>query len=518
MLRVMPAWLMSSTLVFAAATKISSVLAPLTSALVLACLLSPCASPTPEQITTPSQPLASLERLEASQEEVDVPEHADAQQLEASQVVEDPFVVLPQPEPLQRRQDDIVSLDERAAENIRLIAQNGERNEQTFAKMGGSSVEARAYLACLAYDRSCNLSDHAERLAPTLEFFRAGRPNPFLRESEAARVGWSLRSGLMGRPSRLLQEVRFMDARWALAFWGGNDVQGRDPHGFVERLLTLIQQMEVVGTVPILAATTPRLDSAEMDVWARRYNQYSRALADAMRLPYVDFYSALAPLPNRGLARDGVHPNVWIPERTALPCDLSSEGLNHGHNQRNLHTLELLHQARNALHAHAVEESDEQDSTGDGGADSAASSTAQNWLRHDAQEHVSMIPSGLVMRRSSSSLSGYSCDGNQESTGDGEEFLLTFFVAEAMAVDLTVYNVDRANSNFFAYLGVIEPERVGPEFAPSVDSCVVAREDHLQVVLQPGLNVVALELAEPVSSEARDYELPFVLLTEPIPQ
>ncbi|MBK7152053.1 MAG: hypothetical protein IPH72_09890, partial [Sandaracinaceae bacterium] len=51
----------------------------------------------------------------------------------------------------------------------------------------------------------------------------------FMRTSEAAGVGWSLRQGMTGRPSRVQREIRTLRPRFALAFFGGNGVPGREP-------------------------------------------------------------------------------------------------------------------------------------------------------------------------------------------------------------------------------------------------------------------------------------------------
>jgi len=231
-----------------------------------------------------------------------------------------------------------------------VIARSDRTHADVFAKMGGSSVESQAFLHCFASD-DVELDVH-EDLTPTLAFFREGRApreSPFARDSVATAVGWSLRQGLGGRPPRVLREVHAIHPRYALAFFGGNDVQARNPRRFGERMLALVDLLEAQGVVPILGATLPRRDSPQMDEWSRRYNRVSQAIAQAKGLPYIDFYQAFAGLPVLGLARDGVHPNVHRHDRGFAPCHLTPEGLERGQNVRNLLTLQALDRLHRAL-------------------------------------------------------------------------------------------------------------------------------------------------------------------------
>ncbi len=270
------------------------------------------------------------------------------------EVVSDPIEV--DPDPLLTRAPDTV-LSPIDAAQLRALREIAERSDSlrdnVFAKMGGSSIASRAFLHCFT-SRQIDLGAH-DHLQDTIDFFRqgnAGGGNPFTRESLAARVGWSLRQGLTGRPPRVVQEVRATKARFALAFFGGNDVQGRNPITFGERLEKMLSFLVDRGVVPVVGSTTPRGDDPTMDQWARRYNLVSRGIARAWKLPYVDFYSAAAELPNRGLAGDGVHPNVHREGRRTRPCWLNDEAVRSGFNARNLHTLELLHRLRTTLFDH----------------------------------------------------------------------------------------------------------------------------------------------------------------------
>lgn len=363
--------------------------------------------------------------------------------------------------------------------HIIALAGRAERSETVFAKMGGSSVESRAYLHCLSRDRDLELGEF-EALRPTIERFRSPRvqgQTSFARTSLAAQVGWSLRQGLTGRPSRILQEARATNARWALAFWGGNDVQGRNPRRYSERLLTMIAQLEGRGVVPVLAATTPRGDDENMDKWARRYNQVTRGIAEALALPYIDFYAAIQDLPNQGLAGDGVHPNVLLDGGRARACDFTEEGLERGQNQRNLRTLQMLHGLA-AAPREAVEVED--DPHGE---------DAENHAPFD----ITALPFAEVVRPNSGALDGYSCA--ELSQQPGAEQVYRVEVDEAMALDFHVF---RDDADLF-YLGD----------SPEASGCVASAHNELSVVLTPGVHYVAVETAAETA--------PILIVDETIP-
>lgn len=354
------------------------------------------------------------------------------------------------------------------------LAGRAERNETVFAKMGGSSVESRAYLHCLSRDRDLELGEF-EALRPTIERFRSPRvqgQTSFARTSLAAQVGWSLRQGLTGRPSRIIQEARATNARWALAFWGGNDVQGRNPRRYSERLLTMITQLEGRGTVPVLAATTPRGDDENMDKWARRYNQVTRGIAEALALPYIDFYAAIEDLPNQGLAGDGVHPNVLLDGGRARACDFTGEGLQRGQNQRNLRTLQMLH----GLAAAPREELE-----------------VEPRAENDGALDITALPFAEVVQPARGTLDGYSCAELSEQPG--QENVYRVEVDEAMALDFRVF---RDDADLF-YLGD----------SPEANSCIASAHNELSVVLTPGVHYVAVELAADTA--------PILIVDETIP-
>lgn len=234
-----------------------------------------------------------------------------------------------------------------------IAARDPERRADVFAKMGGSSVVNHGFLHCFDPSEGDVELAGREALAPTLEVFRAGRvrtKSPFARTSLAAAVGWSIRQAMGGRPPYVVQELRETRARWALAFFGSNDVMGRNAHQFAARLDRLVGVLAEQGVVPVLGATYPRVArDAAMNEQVRRYNRLSAALAQAMGLPYVDFHQAMLPLPGRGLAADGYHPNTYTVGPRSLGCDFTETGLRFGNNQRNLLTLMALDAVRRTV-------------------------------------------------------------------------------------------------------------------------------------------------------------------------
>lgn len=362
---------------------------------------------------------------------------------------------------------------------LRELRAAADRRDDVFIKLGGSSVESRAFLHCFAYDGdNLDLADHGE-LAETLAFFRGGNAagsNPFARESAAARVGWSLRQGLAGRPSHALQEARATDGRFALVFFGGNDVQARRPRRFAERLERMLDQLLDRGLIPIVGATTPRGDDPEMDGWARRYNRISRAIAQAWQVPYLDFYVAQDPLPGRGLAGDGVHPNTLVEGGRGRACVLTEEGLEHGSNQRNLRTLELLDRLRRTvLLGEGAPDPEPRAMRGDG---SAASP-----LR------LTRIPFGeRVTPGEGSALSAYGCEGSEPS--GGPERIYRLRVEEETALEVNVF----ADEGARIYL-------LGPQVDPL--ACAAHGGEDLEVTLARGVHHLVIELSpaqeEPVT-------------------
>ena len=332
--------------------------------------------------------------------------------------------------PVQRTTLPLISpIDASMRANLRRIAsRNADLRDDVFAKMGGSSIVSSAYLHCFA-GPDVDLGPHAE-LQPTLDAFRAASVaggNVFLRESEAAGVGWSLRQGMTGRPSRVQRELRTLRPRFALAFFGGNDVQAMNPRVYARRLIALVEDLIEQGVIPILGAIQPRR-SREMEPWVQRYNSITASVAHAFQLPYVEFHQAMLPLPGMGLAADGVHPNVFRRGPRGLPCDLTDEGLSGGHNVRNLLTLQVLHQVREALDGPA------------GAAESSARPAPLGEGTVASPEPIASLPFAARLSPSMATLDGY--DGCEAAGAPGPERVYRVLVDQPIRIRASVVTPD----------------------------------------------------------------------------
>ncbi|MBW2222865.1 MAG: SGNH/GDSL hydrolase family protein [Deltaproteobacteria bacterium] len=218
-------------------------------------------------------------------------------------------------------------------------ARNPELRDDAFSKMGGSSVASKAFLYCFSTPH-VDLGEHPD-LTGTIEYFDTGKRNSFNRESKATGVSWNLRYVLGGRPANFRKELNATQARWALVLFGGNDAQNENERIYLRRLVYLIEQLEEMGVVPVLGSALPRRNSYR-NRWIRRFNDITEAVANHWSLPYIDYHAALSALPRKGLARDGVHPNVLGRGGVRTACQLTEKGLRYGNNVRNLLTLEML--------------------------------------------------------------------------------------------------------------------------------------------------------------------------------
>ena len=117
---------------------------------------------------------------------------------------------------------------------------------------------------------------------------------------------------------------------------------------YLKRLVYLVEELAAMGVVPILGAALPRRNSYK-DRWISRFNAITEAVAKHWSLPYIDYHAALSALRHKGLARDGVHPNVLGQGGLKAACQLTEKGLRYGNNLRNLLTLEMLDAVRKAV-------------------------------------------------------------------------------------------------------------------------------------------------------------------------
>ena len=234
-----------------------------------------------------------------------------------------------------------------------ITANDPARRNDAFAKMGGSSAASRAFLHCLA-SPYVELDGRTE-LEATIAYFDTGRRNSFNRASLATGVSWNLRYALAGKPARFRREIEATNARWALVLYGGNDAQNKNERIYARRLVYLIEELDAMGVVPVLGSAAPRRTRSR-DRWIRRFNAITEAVARHWNVPYIDYYGAMQELPRKGLARDGVHPNVLPPGGVRAACQFTERGLRYGNNVRNLLTLEMLDALRRSAERAALAE------------------------------------------------------------------------------------------------------------------------------------------------------------------
>ena len=240
-----------------------------------------------------------------------------------------------------------LELGDSVTEHVREIhTRNPHLRDDAFSKMGGSSVASKAFVHCFA-TRYVVLGKH-EDLAETVDYFAHSRRNSFNRESQAAGVSWNLRYVLGGRPANFRKELKLTQARWVLVLFGGNDAQNENERVYLQRLVYLVEALDEMGVVPILGSALPRRNTYK-DRWIRRFNAITEAVAQHWSLPYVDYHAALMALPRKGLARDGVHPNVLGQGGVRAACQLTDKGLRYGNNLRNLLTLQMLDALRRSV-------------------------------------------------------------------------------------------------------------------------------------------------------------------------
>jgi hypothetical protein len=227
-----------------------------------------------------------------------------------------------------------------------IAAKNPKLRGNVFAKLGDSVTASDDFLVCFSKQPD------AGPLSATLAHFLAGNAqgvDPFRRQSEAARVGWSAWQITSGSPSPLERELNVIQPRYALVQFGTNDIEIGKIHFFADRYWDIVDALTERGVVPILFSIMPRRDRADAARDVDLYNAVIRGIAQAEQVPFVDFHRELLTLPGSGLGRDGIHPTTFHGARGRDPCDFGAPGLRHGYNLRNhlaLEALQRVHQAR----------------------------------------------------------------------------------------------------------------------------------------------------------------------------
>lgn len=268
--------------------------------------------------------------------------------------------------PAQYPSDRTLSpLTPHVAAHLREVVARGSGSADVFIKVGASATYSSQFLHCFA-GSDVDLDGRTE-LEPTLEFFREGDilgSTPFNRTSESTEVGRGAAWAIAGDPSPLGTEVSIANPRYAVVMYGTNDIEQTNVFSYANSLLDLTDEMLDQGIIPFWSTVMPRDDNPASDLLVPVFNMAVRAVAQARQVPFIDLHRELLPLPEHGLGSDDIHPSAY----PSGACQLTSAGLQHGYNVRNLLTLQTLHRARLAVDGEAAPDVAEPPLAGDGSA------------------------------------------------------------------------------------------------------------------------------------------------------
>jgi hypothetical protein len=222
----------------------------------------------------------------------------------------------------------------------------GNRNN-VFSKVGDSITVSGQFLFPIG-NGQYDLRDYGF-LAEVVAHFSSGwarTGNSFYNTSLAAKGGWSSFSVLSpsladkavcrANESPLLCEYRITKPSVALIMLGTNDILGTTSDAYRANLRRIVGDTVDQGIIPLLS-TIPPFQRSGYEARADELNGIIVSVAQEYDIPVWQFWAALQPLPNLGLAPDGVHPS-WSPG----PADFTADNLRYGYTVRNLTALEAL--------------------------------------------------------------------------------------------------------------------------------------------------------------------------------
>ncbi len=220
-----------------------------------------------------------------------------------------------------------------------------------FMKVGDSISASTNFLHCFA-GTTVDLGDHAA-LQATLDVYGGATilgTTSFDRDSHVVESGRTAYWAMDGQPSPLVQEMDALNPAAGVVMFGTNDIGwfGDDHVSTLDwyhgHMFDLVDAMIDRGVIPILSTIPPRDDNSALDAWVPTFNAAIRGMAQGRQIPLVDFHRELEPLVDHGLSGDGVHPNA----SSSGACVLTTDGLMHGYNVRNLITLAAVDRVRRA--------------------------------------------------------------------------------------------------------------------------------------------------------------------------
>ena len=229
---------------------------------------------------------------------------------------------------------------------VHATLQAGAGADAVFAKIGDSHTVTTSYLGCFASSTAVDLA--GRDLAATVAHFGAGDAagtTPYQRVSAAATIGWAAFQALAGTPSPIEQELAAIHPAFATVMFGTNDIGYDRIDRYGQNLVAITDLLLARGIIPVLSTIPPRDDDAAAQTWVPRYNAIVRGVAQTRGVPLIDLHLALGPLAAHGLGPDHLHLETF----PGGACKLTTAGLAHGNNTRNLATLETLDRLRRTI-------------------------------------------------------------------------------------------------------------------------------------------------------------------------
>jgi hypothetical protein len=390
------------------------------------------------------------------------------------------------------------------AEHMRAIsALNPAHQEDVFMKVGASSTVSAYHLYCFADDEIA--LDGRDSLWTPIDYYIQGNANdfagegsltPFDRDTYAAESGRTAVWAMDGTPSPVDQEIESINPSAAIVHYGTNDMGMGTTYlsamwNFYDSYTALVDHMTTQGILPILVGINARGDSANADLWVPTYNAVIRGIAQARQIPFLDLHLAMNPLPDRGLASDGIHNNIYVLDGWTRPCHFTPEGLQFGHNLRNMITLESLDRVRQVM--------DDEVESLDASTDPLIGDGSSSWpfvinqLPFTHQADTTHSP-----HRNLNEYLG--CFATQDESGP--EYLYRFEIEEETPVRILVLDSGEVDVDVHILSNTISEE-----------ACLIRDHQDIQGILQPGHYTLALDTYVSGDGEEMAGEYMIVVLT-----
>jgi hypothetical protein len=239
-------------------------------------------------------------------------------------------------------------LTEPVLANVRAIYARGQQSGKSpasFMKIGESNTAGTVFLCPFEWG-TYELGDYGE-LQGIIDLFN--QTKSFCRYNQTAQNGfatsnvldstWADPNDCEPNETPLACEVRRNVPAYAIIYMGIGDMGRLSPERYQENLTTMIRFLSDNGVVPIIT-TFPMADSFNRDGNPQMFNQISRDVAAATRVPLIDLRVATYEYSNHGTGPDGYHLSV----RDTAETTFTGDELMYGRTLRELLTLQVLNQ------------------------------------------------------------------------------------------------------------------------------------------------------------------------------